>query len=361
MTKGKKDHKAWAKDNIRGFENILLPSFTPDLAQLDETGIRLDVRRSIEHGFFSAFAVPLALTRGERREFFRICVSEAADRIKVGTPLIAPDDASRYAYLDDCAEMKLSHVLAHPWHTWRPASADELYEFYRSTSEYTDLAVELWATDGWQFQHLHPSNVVVDVYDRVADLPNVVALKLMTTLDLPVVYEICERMSDRLLVAGVHLGIAPILVKHYGMQWSGAWTVEALQSPEQRLVVDYLNLLLEGREAEAFKIYWRIKPAYDALYALIAPMLPKGVHPFTHLKYYQWCMGGNGGLLREAEDPNERTFPLRPVDREHVRKAYQSIGLQPTSDLDECFVVGRSAYKAGARSRDMPVKHTYTE
>ena len=354
-----KDYKAWARQNIRGFENILMPSFSPDLATLDEEGIRLDVRRSIEHGFFSVFAVPLSLSRQERRAFFRICTDEAHGRIKVGTPLIAPDDAARRAYLDDCAETGLSHVLAHPWHTWRPESADELFDFYRGVAEYTTLAVELWATDGWQFRHLHPSNVVVDVYDRAADLPNVVAVKLMTTLELPVVYEICERMSDRLLVAGVHLGLAPLLVKHYGMQWSGAWTVEALQSPEKRYVVDYLNLLLEGREKEALEIYWRIKPAYDALYALMAPMLPKGVHPFTHLKYYQWCMGGNGGLLREAEDPNEGLFPLRTEDRAHIRKAFGSIGLEPTADSDEVFVVGRAAYARGARTADMRAKHTY--
>jgi len=360
MSSAKTDYKAWARKHIRGFENILMPSFSPDLAALDEAGIRLDVKRSIEHGFFSAFAVPLGLNREERREFFRICTDEAGGRIKVGSPLIAPDEAARKAYLADCSDMKLSHVLAHPWHDWRPNSTEQLYAYYRNVSDSTDLAVELWATDGWQFKHLHPSNVVVDVYDRVADLPNVVAIKLMTTLDLPTIYEVCERVSDRLLVAGVNLGIAPLLVKHYGMQWSGAWTVEALQSTKQRNVVDYLNLLLEGRDAEALQVYWRIKPAYDALFALMAPMLPRGVHPFTHLKYYQWCMGGNGGLLREAEDPNERLFPLRPDERAHIKAAFRSISLEPAADSDEVFVVGRAAYGNGARAADVPVKHTYT-
>ena len=60
------DYKAWAKEHIRGFENILMPSFTPDLSGLDEAGVRLDVRRSIEHGFFSVFAVPLGLDQAGR-------------------------------------------------------------------------------------------------------------------------------------------------------------------------------------------------------------------------------------------------------------------------------------------------------
>lgn len=361
MSDPSRDYDGWAKEHIRGLENIVMPSFTPDLSDLDEDGIRLDIRQSIAHGFFSAFAVPLSLKPEERRRFFQICTDEAADQIKVGTPLIAPDEASRNEYLDDCGFAGLSHVLAHPWFAWRPETEDALYDFYKSVSDHTDLAVELWATDGWQCRHLHPSNVVVDVFDRVADLPNVVALKVMATLELPIIYELCERLGDRLLIAGVHLGIAPLLVKHYGMQWSGAWTAEALQSPEQRNVVDYLDLLLEGREAEAFDIYYRIKPAYDALYALMAPMLPKGVHPFTHLKYYQFCMGGNGGLLREPEDPNEAEFPLRPEERRRVREAFRSIELEPSRDPDDCFVVGRAAYERGKRPVDMRVKHVYVE
>ena len=73
----------------------------------------------------------------------------------------------------------------------------------------------------------------------------------------------------------------PLLVKHYGMRWSGAWTIEALQSPEQPYVVEYLEHMLAGRWPEASDTYWRIKPGYDALFRLMAPMLPKGVHPFT--------------------------------------------------------------------------------
>ena len=38
---------------MKGLENIIIPSFTPDLSELDEEGIRWDVRQSIKHGFFS--------------------------------------------------------------------------------------------------------------------------------------------------------------------------------------------------------------------------------------------------------------------------------------------------------------------
>lgn len=44
MGNTKRDLKLWAKEHLRGVENTLLPSFTPDLAALDEEGIRHDVR-----------------------------------------------------------------------------------------------------------------------------------------------------------------------------------------------------------------------------------------------------------------------------------------------------------------------------
>ena len=36
----KKDAKAWARENFKGLEAPVFPSFTPDLADLDEDGIR---------------------------------------------------------------------------------------------------------------------------------------------------------------------------------------------------------------------------------------------------------------------------------------------------------------------------------
>lgn len=358
MAANNAEHKQWAREHFKGFENILMPSFTPDFSALDEEGVRRDVRRSIEHGVFSVFAVPLALSPQETQQYLQVVCDEAGGRIAVGLPLIAPTREAGLGLLRAAEAAGCTHVLVHPWHDLRVETEEELYRYYREFIDATDLGVALWATDGRQFTHLHPSNVVVGVYDRLADLPNVVALKLMTTLDLPVVYELCERMHRKLLIGGVHLGIMPMLVKHYGMQWSGAWTIEALQSPEHPYVVQYLDHLVAGREAQAMQAYWHIKPAYDALFALMAPMLPKGVHPFTHLKYYQWAVGGNGGLLREAQDPNEREFPLRPQDREAIKAALRRIGIEPRTD-DQTFVVGRSAYERGVTSGDLAMRPAY--
>ena len=40
------DRKAWAREHLRGIENCTFPSFDPTLKELDEDGIRLDVRQA---------------------------------------------------------------------------------------------------------------------------------------------------------------------------------------------------------------------------------------------------------------------------------------------------------------------------
>jgi 4-hydroxy-tetrahydrodipicolinate synthase len=46
----KSEAKQWAKENYKGLAGVLSPSFTPDLSELDEEGIRYDVRHNIDKG-----------------------------------------------------------------------------------------------------------------------------------------------------------------------------------------------------------------------------------------------------------------------------------------------------------------------
>ncbi len=111
-------------------------------------------------------------------------------------------------------------------------------------------------------------------------------------------FELCERLSDRLILGPVNLDFVPVLGKHYrNIQWSGEWIVEAVQSPEKPYAVEFMALAGKGRMDEAMKVYWRMQPLVDAIYDLQAPLLLHGSHPWAHMKYMQWCTGGNGGLL----------------------------------------------------------------
>jgi 4-hydroxy-tetrahydrodipicolinate synthase len=348
------DQLTWARQHFRGLENILMPSFSPDLSTLDEDGIRRDVRQSKAHGAFSVFCPGLAMTLEEERQFLEIVVAEAAGEVSVGLP-VTGNTAECEQRLKVAQKAGATHTLLHPPHSLRVETEDELYRWYRELIESTELPICLWATDGHQFSNLHPSNVPVGVFAKLAELPNVVALKLMTTLDPTTTFALCEATHENLLIGGVHLGSLPTLARNYGMQWSGAWTFEALQSPDRPYAVTYLDQLNEGRFDDAIATYWKMKPAYDRLFELMAPMLPHGVHPFLHLKYYQWCTGGNGGLLRTPDDPNEREFPLRAADRELIGESFRAIGIEPRQD-DDTFITGVAAADAGSSPDDVPNK-----
>ena len=48
----KRDAKAWAREDWHGLCNVIIPSYSLDLKRLNEKGIRHDVRRNIECGFW---------------------------------------------------------------------------------------------------------------------------------------------------------------------------------------------------------------------------------------------------------------------------------------------------------------------
>ena len=98
----KSEAKQWAKENYNGLEGVICPSFTPDLAELDEEGIRHDVRHAISQGFFSVLASPESseMTLEERKKYlaeahfnvFNLTPSQVTfDMCSVGTGAVSQE------------------------------------------------------------------------------------------------------------------------------------------------------------------------------------------------------------------------------------------------------------------------------
>lgn len=344
--------KSKARERFKGLETILMPSFTPDLAELDEDGIRHDVRMSKQHGFFSVFVAPVGLSADEQVRMIEIAADEAGSDLLVSFIAEVEGDDAKIDLLKRAADAGAAHALIHPSFAWRPTDENELYDWYKRMVGSSPLDAVLWATEGRNFRHFAPGNVPVNAIERLADHDQVVAIKLMTVLDEAIVFDLCERVADRMLIGCVNLKLFPMLSKHYGAQWSGAWTAEALQSPDKPFIADYIRQLNAGDYQAALRTYQQILPAYGALYALMAPVLPMGVHPFTQLKYYQWFVGGNGGLMRPPHDPIERGFKLTPEQRQSVADAYATLGIEMVGS-PESFVTGRSNNASGVRSEQV--------
>src|SRR5262249_28074617 len=73
-------------------------------------------------------------------------------------------------------------------------------------------------------RRFHPSGIPINVFDRLADHPNVVGMKMTHAMPAGLAYELCERLSDRILMGPVNLDLVPVLGQHYkNIQWSSQW------------------------------------------------------------------------------------------------------------------------------------------
>ena len=331
----KSERKAWAKEHFRGIENVLLPSFNADLSELDEEGIRLDVRQSKKHGFFSSLcSVESGLTDPEKVRFLEIACDEAGDDHGIALSLAGDTLEQDIALLQAAEKAGATHGLLSFPQAFIPQSEDDIYEYGKRLADASDMGIYLFVSDKFGFQRFHPSGVPFSAYDRLADLPNVVAMKV-GGMDMGMVYECFERFSDRLMVTSVNIGLIPLLRKSYDVRWTGAWTAEALQSPEHPHAVRMMELLLEGKTDEAMQTYWRMGPALGAMMRIMAPLMPTGAYHWSLLKYQQWLSGGNGGLTRQ---PAMRVFQR---DLMVIRGGLAAVGVK-CEDQDADFFLGRS-------------------
>src|SRR5437868_4201652 len=114
----KADRKAWAREVFLGAECSLLPSFKPGSLDLDEEGVRHDVRQGIAQGFYSMFCASVALQGEERRRFLEVAADEAGDRILLSTgaggrdSIAAAIDSLRQAEALGCSHVMLGLPLA---------------------------------------------------------------------------------------------------------------------------------------------------------------------------------------------------------------------------------------------------------
>jgi 4-hydroxy-tetrahydrodipicolinate synthase len=349
------DRKTWAQNSFKGLENFVLPSFTPDFNALDEDGIRNDVRHAIRQGFVATTVLGLGTTRTERNRALELAVVEAAGKILIGTTVGGRTAAED---LEQAQRAGVSHTLLTLDST--ASTEDEIYQSARRLIDSSTLSFVLYAQPHAAFRKFDPSGIPVGVLNRLVDLPNVIAVKLTQVIDLAAAYEIAERLSDRALIGVVELSTVPVMANKYHLQWSGEWAVDAVQSPSHPYAVEFLDLVSRHRIGEAMKVYWKMQPALDAFFELQAPTLPIGGHPWSHIKYYQWATGGNGGVLRDLKQRPDQVPILDARGRDAIKKSFKTIGIEPIDLPDEAFIVGNAAYAKGVRIKDLASTPQYT-
>jgi 4-hydroxy-tetrahydrodipicolinate synthase len=352
------ERKEWAREHLKGMGNALMPSFAPDFLSLDEDGIRQDVRQSIKHGFSSCTVSATGANAAQRKRMMEIVREESQGKIETAVIVGGSPDSAIEA-LAAAAKAGCSHGLVMYPESANPQTEDEVYGHFRKVADATSMGILLYGSPVESLRRFHPSGIPLGVYDRLADHPNVIGMKLTHPMSAATAFEICERLSGRLIMGPVNLDLVPLLAKHYrNVQWSGQWIVEAVQSPEKPYAVEFIKLAASGRMTEAMKIYWQMQGLVRAIYDLQAPLLLHGSHPWAHMKYFQWATGGNGGLLPLKAG---RYLPvLDAAGRQLIQQNFRQAGIQPAGVTEEEFVVGKAAYAKGVRASTLADKPLYT-
>jgi 4-hydroxy-tetrahydrodipicolinate synthase len=349
--------KAWAQKNLRGGEAFVLPSVKQDLKTLDVEGVRRDVRHAIAQGFCSVMPMPIGIDRDAINLMYQTVADEAKGKI-LTVSLILPgkweDMEKRVRYQEG---LGYSHAMM--YFNPKLASQEAIYEQMRSIAEKTSMGIILYAKPENAIQSMDPTGLPMDAFDKLADLDNVIGLKITQTIRPSAAYALAKRLGDRLLLGPVNLECMLLMSLKYKMQWTGQWAIDSLQSPEQPWVSQFLALLAEGKDTEAYKLYWRYEPIASFFYALQEPCLKAGGHPWAHIKYMKWLTGGNGGLVPDLKSPAEKVPPLDAAGRAKCRDIFKQVGIKTVDLPDEAFVVGNAAYEKGVRLKDMKATPQY--
>lgn len=289
--------RVWARANYRGVCNVVIPSYTSDLRGLNEAGIRHDVRRNIEFGFWGALLVSeAATTEGEMRRFMEVAVDEARGRqyFLLHGSFDTLDQTARMAR--DAKAIGVDGLLMAYPNSFYPRTTQELYDYTRAVCESSDLAVTLFAVPHFNLGRLDPAGFPLQVWRELASLDTVVALKYEVGQPGVVGSLQCFQAfrEDGLLVCDPYEPNLPLWAQLFGTPWVGTSNYEFYGDTVPR----YLAALEEGKIDEAYRLYWSLQPARRAREALREQASGANFNHRYVWKFMSWLQGYNGGPLR---------------------------------------------------------------
>ncbi|UCG05101.1 MAG: dihydrodipicolinate synthase family protein [Desulfobacterales bacterium] len=338
----KSEAKLWAKKNMKGLEVPVFPSFTPDLEDLDEEGNRFDVNHIFANGFTSVLAAPevCGMTFEERKKFAEIVCDEARGKMHSSVTVLQDTVEQDIEMLQHSEKVGGTHVtLGHPVQYY-PRSEGDIFQMYKFMCDSTNLAITFYPgrLHTW---HFHPSYFPPDVMRRIAEIPNVVAMKVAGGGSVALTIQAFHLCGSQILVSDPMPDRWFFTIPKYGQQWAGAGPFYAMQTPENPRIVRIFDLLMESEVDKAMDIYWEMaRPGASA--SLADSYFHTGIVTALTDKYAHWCTGGNGGTVRPP------TGRLHDYQKDAIRAGLRALGITPREPEEE-FYVGRVNYAKGHR------------
>jgi 4-hydroxy-tetrahydrodipicolinate synthase len=332
----KSEARDWAREHLKGVINVLIPSFANDLRDINEAGIRHDVRKQFEFGFDGALLVSeVTITPEEYRRFCEIAADEAA-----GRQLLVHH--SSWSTLEIAIEqVKIAEqtgaelvLLSYPPNFY-PTSEDEIYEYTRAVCDATDLAVMVFPMFLWGFSpRVHPSDIPVTVLRRlIDDCPNVAAIKAEGGFPGIMGLIECHRLfGDEVVIScPIESELIPL---------SQIIPIQATATSDHEyfgpMIPRVMAHLQAGEFDAATDIYWQIHPGRKVKNGLAAQLNGGAFINRQAWKFQGWLQGYNGGPLRA---PTQR---IHDAQMNALRKGLIDSGLEPSMDPLADFFVGRN-------------------
>jgi len=315
MNYSRKDAKAYARTHLSGIWAAAQTPFKTDYS-IDEAGLRRNLRHWVDD-----LGVDGVFVSGKQGEFFSMSLAERKRTFE-----IAVDEIGGARTILSCSDQNLNTVIELAKHAQAIGSAfivvhapvlhfltaqdETLLAYYRAISEQVDVGIALWS---------HPDSGYLmspELCARVADLPNVVAIK----------YSVPREMYARLTrLAGDSLIVSTASED----EWFDnivelGWRLYLCSSPPyvyqtaiDRRMRDYTDLAFRGEIARAKAVRDSLDPVREA-FKRTRP--PEKFH--AHSKYWQELLGQAGGAVRP---------PLRELtdaEKDATRRAFESCGLK---------------------------------
>jgi 4-hydroxy-tetrahydrodipicolinate synthase len=309
------DAKAYAREHFKGIWAAALTPFRPNLA-IDEAGLRKNLRHWVgELGIDGVFV------SGKQGEFFAMSVAErkrtfdiAVEELGGERTILSCSDQNLDVVLDlarHAQAIGADYIVVHaPVLHFLHKQDETLYEYYRTISEQVEIGIALWS---------HPDSGYLmspELCARVAELPNVVAIKYSVPRDM---YARLTRLAgDKLLVSTASEEEWFDNIVELGWQlYLCSSPPYLLQTKVDRRMREYTDLAMRGEVARAKTVRDSLNPAREAL------RRTRPAEKFhSHSKYWQELLGQAGGAVRRP------MLELTDAEKDATRRAFEGCGLK---------------------------------
>jgi 4-hydroxy-tetrahydrodipicolinate synthase len=221
---------------------------------------------------------------------------------------------------------------------FHPENEDEIYRVTKKICDSTNLAIDLWPKQFFDFGRFHPSQFNPALIEKITEIPNVVAVKAYLGDGIGKWAEISHRVGDKILFQAAEPSEWPITVGKYKQQYAGPadYVIYDGADVKKTRILKMFNEFLTGDFLKAMDLYWEL---YSITIDARDVAFRSGM---LGMKYMQWLCGGNGGIFRK---PSGVLFQqMKNAMRAGVKKA----GITPPEDEEE-FYVGKLNYAKGLR------------